>query len=483
MTRNRPESNPSPGASRSRRPAPGRTPQDNVRAAAGWVLERTLQSLAPVDSYLASTLARFDERDQGLLRELVMGSLRWLRRLDQIIADASHRRFDQIEPVLHSPLRIAAYQLLFLNRVPAHAAVHEAVEQAHQLTHRGGASFVNGVLRRIARDPQLGSWPVHDSDPVRRLALEMSHPDFLVERWLARFGREATLALLAANNREKPMQLLAFRDRGGRELLAEALIDEGIEVEPSPLSPLGLTVRRGNPLVSPAFARGDFYIQDEASQAAAWVPPPRPGETVLDAAAAPGGKAFSLLAREPTVTPVLMDVALGRIDVLRRNLRRLGRRLPVVVSDAGRPALRGIAAGPEFDGAPETAGGRGFERVVVDLPCTGTGTLRRHPELKWRISESEIGRLSQQALRLLAGVAPLVRRGGLLVAITCSLEAEENEHVAANFLADHPDFELLPLAGRLDSPLAHGILGPGGWRVLAGDDHDGFSVTVLAKAS
>jgi len=477
MTRNRPDPSPPPGAARSRRPAPGRTPQDNVRAAAGWVLERTLQSLAPVDSYLASTLTRFDERDQGLLRELVMGSLRWLRRLDQIIADASHRRFDQIEPALHSPLRIAAYQLLFLDRVPPHAAVHEAVEQAHQLTHRGGASFVNGVLRRIARDPQLGSWPVQEADPVRRLALEMSHPDFLVERWLARFGRAATLALLAANNREKPMQLLAFRDRGGRELLAEALIDEGIEVEPSPLSALGLTVRRGNPLASPAFRRGDFYIQDEASQAAAWVPPPRPGEAVLDAAAAPGGKTFALLAREPAVAPILMDVALGRIDLLRRNLRRLGRRLPMVIADAGAPAFAAAAAT-----SAAVDGRRGFDRVVADLPCTGTGTLRRHPELKWRISESEIGRLSQQALRLLAGVAPLVRPGGLLAAITCSLEAEENEQVAASFLATHPDFERLPLDGRLDPPLAQGILGPGAWRVLTGDDHDGFSVSVLAKA-
>jgi len=486
MTRNRPDPRSPSGASRSRRPAPGRTPQDNVRAAAGWVLERTLQSLAPVDSYLASTLTRFDERDQGLLRELVMGSLRWLRRLDQIIADASHRRFDQIEPALHSPLRIAAYQLLFLDRVPPHAAVHEAVEQAHQLTHRGGASFVNGVLRRIARDPQLSSWPVHETDPVRRLALEMSHPDFLVERWLARFGRAATLALLAANNREKPMQLLAFRDRGGRELLAEALIDEGIEVEPSSLSALGLTVRRGNPLASPAFRRGDFYIQDEASQAAAWVPPPRPGEAVLDAAAAPGGKTFALLAREPAVAPILMDVALGRIDVLRRNLRRLGRPLPVVVADAGIPPLApaetpaAIAGGSA--GASGADRGRGFDRVLVDLPCTGTGTLRRHPELKWRISESEIGRLSQQALRMLAGMAPLVLPGGLLVAITCSLEAEENEQVTASFLDAHADFERLPLAGLLDPPLIQGILGPGAWRVLSGDDHDGFSVSVLAKA-
>jgi 16S rRNA (cytosine967-C5)-methyltransferase len=471
MTRNRPVVGSQTGASRSRRQTPRRTPQDNVRAAAGWVLERTLQSLAPVDSYLDSAMDRFDERDQGLLRELVMGSLRWLRRLDQIIADASHRRFDEIEPPLHSPLRIAAYQLLFLDRVPPHAAVHEAVEQAHQLTHRGGASFVNGVLRHIARDPQLGGWPVREADPLRRLAVEMSHPDFLVRRWQERFGAAATAALLAANNREKPMQLLAFRDRGGRELLAEALIDEGIEVEPSPLSALGLTVRRGNPLASPAFARGDFYIQDEASQAAALVPSPHPGEKVLDAAAAPGGKSFSLLAREPAVDLVLADVALGRMALLRANLKRLERPLPIVVADAGAPAF--AAAG---------AGGGGFDRVVLDLPCTGTGTLRRHPELKWRISESEIGRLSQQALRLLGGAAPLVRPGGLLVAITCSLEAEENEEVAASFLAGHAEFSPLPLAGRLDPPLAQGIVAPGAWRALTGDDHDGFSVTVLAKA-
>jgi 16S rRNA (cytosine967-C5)-methyltransferase len=447
-----------------------------VRAAAGWVLERTLASMAPVDSYLTSALARFDERDQGLLRELVMGSLRWLRRLDQIIADASSRGFDQIEPVLQSPLRIAVYQLLFLDRVPAHAAVHEAVEQAHQLTHRGGASFVNGVLRRIARDPQLGSWPVREADPLRRLAIEMSHPDFLVERWLQRLGHATTVALLAANNRGKPMQLLAFRDRGGRELLAETLIDLGLEVEPAALSPLGLTVRRGNPLGSPAFRQGDFYVQDEASQAAAMVPPPRPGETVLDAAAAPGGKTFALLAREPAVSPVLADVSPDRVALLAANLRRLGRRLPLLVTDAGTPPFRAAA---ESAGA---VGSRGFDRVVLDLPCTGTGTLRRHPELKWRIGPGEIGRLSRQALRLLAGVAPLVRPGGLLAAITCSLEPEENEQVAASFLAGHPEFTLLPLAGLLDPPLAPGIAGAGAWRVLTAADHDGFSVSVLAKA-
>ena len=464
MSRHRSVPPPPPGR---RRATPRRTVQDSVRVSAGWVLERTLASHAPVDSYLASALARFDERDQALLRELVLGSLRWLRRLDQVIADASRRRLADIEPALLSPLRIGAYQLLFLDRVPHHAAVDEAVEQAHQLTHRGGASFVNGVLRAIARAPHLADWPVRESDPVRRLAIDQSHPDFLVERWVARFGRGRTVALLSANNRPKAMQLLAFRDRGGRELLAEALIDSGIEVEPAPLSPLGLTVRRGNPLAAKPFADGWFYVQDEASQAAALLPPPRRGERILDAAAAPGGKTFSLLAWEPTVRPVLSDVSLARTALLRENLLRLHRALPTAVADAGAPPFRG-----------------GFDRVVLDLPCTGTGTFRRHPELKWRISEGEIGRLTAQALRILAGGAPLVRPGGLLVAITCSLEEEENERVMARFLAGEgrPEWSPFPLAETLAPPFSAGVTGPGSWRVLPGGDHDGFSVNVLEKA-
>ena len=436
-----------------------------MREAAAWVVERTLSSLAPAASFLAPLLERFDERDRGLLQELVLGTLRWLRRLDHVIDRASRRRFADIEPALRAPLRVAAYQILFLDRVPAHAAVHEAVEQAHSLTHRGGASFVNAVLRAIARQPRLGDWPVEETDPVRRMAVEMSHPDFLVERWVEIWGAGRTRALLAANNRPKPLQLLAFCDRGGRELLAEHLIDEGLEVEPAPLSPLGLTVRRGDPLATAAFARGDFYVQDEASQAAALIPPPAAGERVFDAAAAPGGKAFALVAREPGLTPLLADVSFERLARVRANLARLGRRLPMVAADAGAPPLAGA-----------------FDRVVLDLPCTGTGTLRRHPELKWRISREEIGRLAGQAGRMLDGVAPRVAAGGVLAAITCSIEPEENERVVESFLARHPEFAPLALAGVLAPPLDAGIEAPGRWRVLPGGDHDGFTAHVLLRS-
>jgi 16S rRNA (cytosine967-C5)-methyltransferase len=453
-------------ADRARRLTPRRSPEDNVRAAAAWVLERTLAATSPVDVFLEGALQRFDERDQALLRELVLGSLRWLRKIDQVLAAASNRRLADIDPELHGPLRVAVYQLLFLDRVPPYAAVDEAVEQAQQRTHRGGASFVNAVLRRVARDPDPGSWPVKDDDPVRRLAIETSHPDFLVGRWLDRFGRARARRLLEVNNLPKPMQLLAFRDRGGRELLAEQLIDDGVEVEPTRLSPLGLTVRQGNPLASAAFRAGDFYVQDEASQMAALLPPPRPGERTLDAAAAPGGKTFALVAAEPSVRPWLVDVAPARVGLLRQNLRRLRRAIPLVAADSNRPPF-----------------GASFDRVVLDLPCSGTGTLRKNPEIKWRLSESEIERLAAQGAGLLAGCAPLVAPGGLLVAITCSLEAEENEELGHTFLDTHPEFRPRPLDGELDPELAAGVEGPGRWRTLTGGDHDGFTVQVFSRSA
>jgi 16S rRNA (cytosine967-C5)-methyltransferase len=443
---------------------PRRSPQNDVRAVAAWVVERTLASLAPLDVFLDGALARLDERDRGLLRELVLGTLRWLRRLDHVLESASDRKLEAIDPELRGILRVAAYQLLFLTRVPAHAVVSEAVEQSHGRSHRGGSSFVNAVLRRIARNPVLQAWPVAESDPVVRLAVETSHPDLLVRRWLPRFGERATRALLAANNRPKPLHLLAFRDRGGRELAAEALIEAGLEVEPSALAPLGLTVRDGLPWGTAPFLAGGLYAQDEASQVAALVPPPVAGERVLDVAAAPGGKSFSLLAFEPDVRIVAADRALGRLAVLEGNLRRLRRRIPLICADGRRPPF-----------------GARFDRVVVDLPCSGTGTLRKNPELKWRLSEAEIGRLAALGRELLEGAAAAVAPGGRLVAITCSIEPEENEQLVAGFLADWPEFAREPLPPLLPPAHAKFVTSHGLWRMLPGGGHDGFTVQVLRR--
>lgn len=442
-----------------------RGPQ-RVRSAAARVLQRTLASKAPLAPFLQSEEVDLDERDRRLLHHLVYGCLRWLRRLDHVISAASGRRVASIDRKLLWPLRLGVFELLYLDRVPPYAAVSEAVAEARRRTHRGGAALVNAVLRKVARDASPEAWPVVDGSLARRLAIESSHSDLLVSRWLRRYGQRRTRQLLVDNNREKPLHLLSFMDLGGPERLRKTLGVEGLEAEPSSLSPLGLIVRRGNPLETRGFRDGLFYLQDEVSQVSVLLPPPAAADCVLDVAASPGGKSFALLALRSDLSIVCGEAAIHRLSRLRHNMARLGRRLPIVAVQAQHPAF----------------GGR-FDRVVVDLPCSGSGTLRKHPELKWRIGVREIARLAEQGLEMLQGVAALVAPGGLLVAITCSLEAEENEHVIAQFLADNAGFRPLPLEEHLQEPLRAFIAGPGLWRALTADDHDGFTVQVLQRHS
>lgn len=436
----------------------------DLRSSASGILERTLDERLPVSRFLDSAAIELSSRDRRLLRELVLGVLRRLRRLDDLIECASGRPIGKIDNALLSPMRVGAYQLFYLDRIPAHAAVDGAVRDARRRTHRGGAGFVNAVLRKMARQPELAAWPVRERRPLKRLAIEESHPDTLVERWHGRFGDAVTRRLLAANNRPKPMHLLAFSARGGREILARQLAEEGVAVEPSTLAPQGLVVRAGNPIETAAFGRGDFYIQDEASQAAALLPAPEPGERVLDAAASPGGKSFALLAAQPDLRIFAADAAPRRMRELSLNRARLGIHLPILAADAVRPAVKGD-----------------FDRVVADLPCTGTGTLRKHPELKWRFTLGEMKRLADQGRRMLDGLAPLVSSGGRLVVITCSLEPEENEAVVSAFLARHDDFRLEYLAEGLGAGPAEHLELPTRWRILPAQDHDGFTVHVLRR--
>ncbi len=441
----------------------GRSGAESVRTAAVWIVERALASRAPVDGFLASVGEGFDERDQGLLRELVLGTLRWLRRLDDVLVRASGRKLEQIQADLLPILRVGAYQLLFLDRVPAHAIVSEAVDQAHRRSHRAAASFVNAVLRRVARQADLSEWPVEEASLGRRLAIETSHPDLLVSRWLERYGEATTRQLLAANNRPKPMHLLAFRAKGGREMLAERLIDEGLTVEPSRWSPLGLVVRSGNPLRSESFQRGQFYVQDEVAQAVACLPRPQPGERILDAAAAPGGKGLALVALEPTVRLVAADLSVSRLSRLEENLRRLGVDARLAAADLERSPWREC-----------------FDRVVLDFPCSATGTLRKSPELKWRWSPGELARIAEQSVRLLRGAARSVAAGGLLVAISCSLEPEENEGAGERFLMAQGDFRRWE-GGESELERRGERIASGAWRFLPEDDHDGFTVQVFRR--
>lgn len=436
----------------------------NVRSLAVGAVDWALASRQPVDQLLQQVEAGLESRDRGLLRQLVLGTLRWLRRLDSVISAASSRQLQEIDPPLRSPLRIAVYQLLFLDRIPAHAAVHEAVEEARRRTHRGGAGFVNAVLRRVAGSPGLAAWPVAEANPNRRLAIETSHPDLLVDRWLAIFGDQRTRKILDANNRVKPLQILTFRGQGGRDRTAAGLAAEGVETTASGVAPMGLVVTGGNPVETGLFTRGSIYLQDVASQAAALVPPPREGERVVDLAAAPGGKSFSMLSWQVNLEVLAADRSWQRLRLLRENRDRLGLEIGLIQADGFQPPLRAS-----------------FDRVVLDLPCTGTGTLRKNPELKWRVSSAEIERLSQQGLEMLQAGSRLVRPGGILTMMTCSLEPEENARVVSRFIATDSDFELMSLRTELPEPLDRWALGAGEWQILPEDVHDGFTVHVLRR--
>jgi len=436
----------------------------NVRSLAAQVVDRALTSRRPVDRLLRQVEASLDARDRALLHELVLGTLRWLRRLDCVIEAASSRQLQAIDTALLSPLRLAIYQLLLLDRIPSHAAVHEAVAEARRRTHRGGAGFVNAVLRRVAGSPQLEAWPVEEAKPSRRLAIETSHPDLLVERWLKNLGERRTRDLLQANNRVKPRQILTFRGRGGRDRTAARLAEEGVRTSPSTVAPLGLVVTEGDPLDTPSFRDGSVYLQDVASQAAALLPPPVRSERVLDMAAAPGGKSFSLLSWEADLEVLAADRSWQRLQLLQSNRDRMGLPIRLVQADGLLPPMR----------AP-------FDRVVLDLPCTGTGTLRKNPELKWRIDSGEIQRLSQQGLEMLQAGSRLVRPGGILSMITCSLEPEENAEVVSAFLATEIDFEPLILRDEVPAPLDQWVIGDGVWQILPADVHDGFTVHVLRR--
>jgi len=375
------------------------------------------------------------------------------------LEQAAGRPMASVDRDLHSPLRLAAYQLLFLDRVPSYAAVNAAVEAVKGRSHRGAVGFANAILRKIANRRDLAGWPVTVDDPIEALAIETSYPTFVVRRWVDRFGAPAARAALADGNRRPGFQLLCFGDRGE---LAAALGAEAVVVRPTPLAPLGLEVIAGDPRDTAPFRAGRLYIQDQASQAAALVPAPAAGEQVLDVAAAPGGKSFSLLAAEPRVRLVAADSSLVRLRRLRANQARLGIPFALAAARAEAPSFRD-----------------GFDRVIADLPCSGTGTFARHPELKWRVSESELARLSGQGLDMLRAAAGVVCAGGLLCAITCSLEREENEDVVHGLMAERPDFTLEAL--ELPAAMAPFVAGPGLWRTLPAADHDGFTVHVLRR--
>jgi len=396
---------------------------------AARVLERVEIDAAFADLALDAELARLSlaPRDIALATELVYGTLRWQRYLDWILAPHSRRRLSALDPRARVLLRLTAYQLAFLDRVPAFAAVNDAVTLARGAP--GVAAYVNAVLRAFARRGVAEREPAPPRDAIEALAVRCSFPTWLAARWVARYGAIEAEALMRALDERPSLTLRTNTRRLGREALAERLrTEEGVHTRPTPLAPEGLVAESGGaPGRWRAFADGACVAQDEASMLVARLLEAAPGETAADVCAAPGTKTTHLAQ--------LMEDR-GRILALDPQPARLGR-----VTEAA--ARLGLAIIETIEGAVETLAPRWAatcDRVLVDAPCTNLGVLRRNPEVKWRRQPADVTAAAERQRSILAAAATLVRPGGRLVYATCSLEPEENDVVVADLLAQRADF-------------------------------------------
>jgi 16S rRNA (cytosine967-C5)-methyltransferase len=427
----------------------------DARSRASAALRGFFREATAIDR--AALTAGLPERDGDLARELVSGVLRNRVRLDYELSHVSRFPLEKLAPGVREALEVALYPMRFLDRIPVRASVHEGVEEARRRGGEGASRLANAVLRRLARERV----PLPAGDDAASLAALFSHPTFLVERWLARFGLERTRSILAADNERGALSLLFDARRTDASSLLRELAEEGVIAEPSPLSSCGLRVTSGHPLRTAAFRDGRLYVADIGSQILVKLLPA--GGALLDLAAAPGGKSIAALFSGLFDRAFALDRSLSRMPALLQNRRRL--RLAALAPAAADLRRLPIALGSA-------------SRVLLDAPCTGTGTLRKNPEIRYRLHPEAIAGLAATQRELLAAASRVVAPGGFLLYSTCSLEAEENEGVVAAFLADSADFAP---AGIDAPPELRPFVDGHRFRIFPDHGSDGFTAHLLRR--
>lgn len=455
-------------------PRRGATPTQ-ARLLALRVLERVERAGAYADLALHAALrrSRLAPSDRALATELVYGTLRWRGRLDFWLRPLLQRDFERLEPLVATLLRLGAYQIRFMERVPDGTAVDQTVRCARAVGAERATGLVNAVLRRLAAGRRRRTLPSLEDDPRAHLVHALSLPEWVAERLLEQFGPEEAARLAEAQNVVPPLTVRANPRRGDRAALLEELRERFPEARPCAVAPGGLVLgARGNPGLEPAFLDGRFTVQDEASQLVVALLDPQPGERVLDACAAPGTKTTAVAERVGDA---------GEVCALDRNARRLG----LVGREARRLGLVNVTTREQDATLPlgPLAEGPGFDRVLVDAPCSGLGTLRRNPDLRWRLRPEEPARLAETQRALLRRAAEAVAPGGVLVYSTCTFLPEENEEVVEAFLRETPGFRRVP-AAELPEALGPVLDGAGALRCLPHrHGTDGFYAVRLERSA
>lgn len=437
----------------------------NVRDAALSILLAVDKNQAYSNLLLHETIKRhkIEPKDRALLTEMTYGTLQHKMTLDYYLEPFIRGKIDHWVRWL---LRLSLYQMHYLTRIPPHAAVNEAVEIAKRRGHKGIASTVNGILRSILRQGVRSTDEI--TDPIERLSIATSHPNWLVERWVAAYGMATTQAMLEENN-VPPIQTVRVNlTKGTVEEAITHLTAEGIKVERSTLIPECLHITGGQAARTAAFGQGLITIQDESSMLPATVMNPQPDWRVLDMCAAPGGKTTHLAEKMNDEGSILaLDLHPHKLELIDENTARLG--------------LESIDTAP-LDGrkAPEYLAVESFDAVLVDAPCSGLGVMRRKPDIKYTKREEDLESLQAIQVSLLKAATRLLKPGGLLIYSTCTVDKTENEGTVAQFLQDVKKMQLTPLQNlpaALDAKQKDGML-----QVFPQDfGSDGFFVAAFRK--
>ncbi|MDY6987936.1 MAG: 16S rRNA (cytosine(967)-C(5))-methyltransferase RsmB [Thermodesulfobacteriota bacterium] len=415
---------------------------------------------------------RLIQPDRALANELVFGVLRWRARLDWVIKDLSNTPIDRIDPPVLNIIRLGLYQILFLSRIPVSAAVNDSVELAKDCAPPWTVRFVNAVLRNAVRLAQDIPLPGEKDDPVSAIAIGESHPPWMVKRWVKHLGVEETKRLCKTNNQIPPVTIRANTLKVSREKLHRSLVAHVRGMRQTRFAPEGLALtglKQPIGKMSP-FQKGWFQVQDEAAQLITYLLDPKEGETILDACAGLGGKTghIAQLMKNSGVLRA-MDREAWKLRSLRTATKRLG--ISTVTT------WHRDLSSPVADNFAST-----FDRILVDAPCSGLGVIRRNPDIKWKKREEDLLRLQRRQGRLLATLAPLVKRGGWLVYCVCSLEPEEGDRVVDAFLKSHSDFAITRSPCTLSEMNEHFVDTSGIFRTAQNQHNmDGFFAVRLKK--
>lgn len=415
------------------------------------ILVKVEQQGAYSNLLLNSSLQKsaLSREDAGLVTELVYGTISRMNTLDYVLEEFVSKGIAKLQPWVRNLLRLSLYQIMYLDRIPSHAAVNEAVNIAKKKGHEGISGMVNGVLRSVLRAGDLPVIP-DGLSPAKRISIQYSHPKWLVKRWITEYGVDTAEAICAANNEPPAVSVRVNTTMISREALLSQMIEQGLQASASEVSPYGIVVKGGGNLALSSWYRdGYLSVQDESSMLVAEAVAPEPGMKVLDCCAAPGGK-----------TAHMGELMKDKGSIFANDLHP--HKAKLISDQAARLGLDSVVTGSaDALELEHTLEHQSFDRILLDAPCSGLGVIRRKPDLKWRKQPEDVASVASLQGQLLQSVSKLLKPGGVLVYSTCTTEQTENSEVVAVFLKQNPDFTSItftsPLWDRMEgTALAEG---------------------------